>query len=89
MDTAGKGGHIIHTQDTCWLYDHVINHPHPLYSPQTKGLLGRRFMYGLRNELKKCREQKMNSETPLIFAACILRKISGVNKACAIKHRIK
>ena len=80
---------VANDAETCWMYDQVVSHPHSLYSPPLKGPIGRRFIYGLRDEWKKCRERKTNSETPLIYTACILRKDRGVTGARAIKRRIE
>jgi hypothetical protein len=33
---------VANDKEMCWLYNQVVSHPYPLYSPPLKGLIGRR-----------------------------------------------
>ena len=76
--------------DNVWQrrYDRVVSHPHPMYNPP-KGGLGHRVVSTLAKEFTGVRERKWNSERPLIFAACILRKSRGVIRAADIRRRVE
>ena len=70
------------------LYDRVVSHPHPMYSPP-KGKMGNLFLRQFATELRKVRSRETNSEQALIFPACILRKEAGVHRAKQIRKRIQ
>ena len=76
--------------DSVWQlrYDRVVAHPHPMYNPP-KGGLGHRVVSTMAKEFTGVRERKWNSERPLIFAACILRKSHGVIRAADIRRRVE
>ena len=63
-------------------------HPHRLYTPP-KGGVGKRFVTRLAAEFKGVRERKWNSERPLIFAACVLRRKPGTIQAKDIRRRVE
>ena len=82
---AVYGGDTVHRNDgrhlhggvdgdaaMCMLFDNVVSHPHPMYSPP-KGKVGQRFLSMYAKELRQVRERKHNSERALIFPAAILR----------------
>ena len=71
----------------CMLYDNVVSHPHPMYSPP-KGKVGQRFLNMFAAELRQVRERKSNSERALIFSAVVLRRESGIKRARDIKRRL-
>jgi hypothetical protein len=66
----------------------VVAHPHPMYNPP-KGGLGHRVVSTMAKEFEGVREQRWNSERPLIFAPCILRKCRGVIRAANIRRRVE
>ncbi len=68
--------------DRAWQrrYLKVIAGPHQFYR-LPRGKVGNRFLDILLSEWKGCRERKWNSERPLCFPACILRKLQGVKKS--------
>ena len=69
----------------CWR--RVVANPHPLYDPP-KGAVGQRFVSMLALEWKGVRERSWNSERPIIFAACILRKKHSTARARDIRKRV-
>ena len=69
------------------LYDKVVSHPHPMYSPP-KGKVGNLFLTRFTAELRKVRARETNSERAMIFPACILRKEPGIRRAKLIRKRI-
>ena len=68
-------------------YDDVVANTHTLYLPP-QGRIGAAVITQLAAELRGVRERKWNSERPLVFAACILRRRHGCVKAADIKRRI-
>ena len=70
-----------------YLYDKVVSHPHPMYSPP-KGEVGNLFLARYTAELRKVRARETNSERAMIFPACILRKEPGIRRAKMIRKRI-
>jgi hypothetical protein len=76
--------------DSVWQgwYDRAVSHPHPMYY-LPKGGISQRIVATLAREFRGVREQKWNSERPLIFAACVLRKSPGVIGERDIKCRVE
>ena len=65
-------------------FDLVVAHPHKLYFPP-RCKVEKRFVSMLAGLLRGVIDQRWNSEYPLIFAACILRRNHGTFKATQIK----
>ena len=76
--------------DQCWQtrYDTVVANTHTLYLP-SQGRIGAAIITQFATELRGVRERKWNSERPLMFVACILRRRRGCVKAADIKRRIE
>ena len=68
-------------------FDRVVAHPHKLYFPP-HCRIGKEFVSTLAGLLRGVRQRKWNSELPMIFAACILRRNHGTFEARKIKQRI-
>ena len=68
-------------------FDRVVAHPHRLYFPP-RCAVGKRVVKTFADLLRGVRERKWNSEVPMIFLACILRRNLGDFKAAKIKRRI-
>ena len=68
-------------------FDLVVAHPHKLYFPP-RCKVGKKFISMLAGLLRGVIDRRWNSEYPLIFAACILRRNQGTFKAAQIKKRI-
>ncbi len=76
--------------DQCWQrrYDAIVANSHTLYLPP-QGRIGAAVITQLAAELRGVRERKWNSERPLAFAACVLRRRHGCVRAADIKRRIE
>ena len=73
--------------DTVWQrrYDRVVSLPHKLYFPP-QGQVGKQVVATYAQELRGVRERKWNSERPLIFLACVLRRRPGCTRSKDIKR---
>ena len=80
-------GGIVDDAAMQFLWDKVVSYPHPLYSPP-KGKVGNQFLEMFVDKLRKVRMRETNSEMPVIFSPCILRREPGVMKAKAIRKLI-
>ena len=78
------------TDDTVWQqrYDCVVSLPHKLYFPP-QGQVGKQVVATYAQELRGVRERKCNSERPLIFLACVLRRRPGCTRSKDIKRRVE
>ena len=73
-------------QHTQW-FDRVVAHPHKLYFPP-RCKVGKKFISLFAGLLRGVIDRRWNSEYPMVFAACILRRNPGTFKAAQIKKRI-
>ena len=75
--------------DAVWQrrWKRVAQLPTSLYAAP-KGKVGRRFVSTLAAEFRGVRDRQWNSERPLIFAAVILQKTTGVQSASSIRQRL-
>ena len=76
--------------DVVWQerYDRVVAHPHKLYFPP-QGQVGKQVVATYARELKGVRERRWNSERPLVFLTCILRRRPGCTRSKDIKRRVE
>ena len=76
--------------DSTWQdrFDAVTASPHPLYLPP-QGRIGDAVVAAYAAKLRGIRDQSWNSERPLTFLTCILRRRAGCIRARNIKRRIE
>ena len=77
-------------EDKLWQrrYDRVVANSHKLYLPP-QGKVGKAVVTAYARELRGVRERKWNSERPLCFLACVLRRRSDCTRSQDIKRRIE
>mgnify|MGYP006186617991 CR=1 FL=1 len=77
-------------EDEVWQrrYDQVVANPHKLYLPP-QGKVGKAVVSTYAKELRGVRERRWNSERPLCFLACILRRRPDCTRSADIKRRIE
>ena len=77
-------------EDIVWQrrYDRVVANPHKLYLPP-QGKVGKAVVSTYAKELRGVRERRWNSERPLCFLACVLRRRPDCTRSADIKRRIE
>ena len=77
-------------EDEVWQrrYDRVVANPHRLYLPP-QGKVGKAVVSTYAKELRGVRERRWNSERPLCFLACVLRRRPDCTRSADIKRRIE
>ena len=77
-------------EDEVWQrrYDRVAANPHKLYLPP-QGKVGKAVVSTYAKELRGVRERRWNSERPLCFLACVLKRRPDCTRSADIKCRIE
>ena len=84
---TGTTGGADNNVAVCVLYDRLASYLHPMYSP-SQGQVGRKYPEMLSDLWVQCKAGKFNSEVPLMFLVCILRREQGIMQLDANWRRI-